>query len=143
MPIQQSFQKYVRKCFKFWKTELTGQSASHLVNRHSASSVQSIGRDSQPVYRTVNQSVTKLMCIIGMQRAQNYALLGAKWIGLRHAAPPLDISICILHSPMTNNPPSAFIHYSGKQSHLLCYPLSSHPPRYGTSTPAPTPFLSD
>jgi hypothetical protein len=24
--IQQSFQKYVRKCFKFWKTELTGQS---------------------------------------------------------------------------------------------------------------------
>jgi hypothetical protein len=74
---------------------------------------------------------------------QNYAVLGAKWIRLLHTAPPLNISIHILHSPSANNPPRAFIHYSGKQFHLLCYPLSSHPPRYGTSTPAPTPFLSD
>jgi hypothetical protein len=103
------------------------------------------------VHRTVSQCVCMsiclsrciFMCITGMWSVQYYAVLGAKWIRLCHSASP-SISLSTFCIPLRQQPPHAFMHYSGKQSHLLCYPCpATPPPWYGTSTPAPTPFLSD
>jgi hypothetical protein len=100
----------------------------------------------QPVWLPKSQSVcTSYMCITGMWGV--HAELRGAWRLVDLIAPCCTSSQYLYpHSalPLCQQPSSRFHTLFWLAVPLVMLsPLSSHPLLYGTSTPAPTPFLSD